>query len=156
MWEERLASVHDVSLPETVDFSTFYPAWHGTFLAPVGYKPNGIGSYLSNQVDYGHFEGFENANTVDAIQEKLAEIKNHPEKALLLPDHLETYCKLDLAADRHEVSLEFAFPYFGKAVHTESLRQPICDYIFTHYRLVQVPAQQNYSYGLWVINTAGR
>jgi len=154
-WEERLASVHDAAMPEIVAFSIFYPAWHGTFLAPIGYKPNGIGSYLSNQVDYGHFEGFENANTADAIQEKLAEIKDHPEKALLLPDHLEIYCQLDLAAERHEVSLEASFPYFGRAVHTESLRQPICDYIFAHYRLMQAPTQQNDWYGLWVANPAG-
>lgn len=149
-WEERLEHLKHGAVPETIDFSTVYPGWHGRFLAPFGYKPNGLGSYLSNQVDYGHFEAFENANSVDAIGEKLAEIKDHPEKALLLPDGFERSCQIDVPAERQEISILFAFPYFGKAVHAESVRQPICDYILSQYRLEQEPALQNFMYGLWV------
>jgi hypothetical protein len=135
---------------DRIDLTNIYPSWHGMFLAPFGYKPNGFGTYLSNQVDYGHFEGFENANTVDAIHEKLAEIESHPERALLLPDHFETSCQINLPAERLEISVLFAFPYFGKAVHTESVRQPVCDYILARYRLEQAPTLQSYGYGLWI------
>jgi hypothetical protein len=101
-------------------------------------------------VDYGRYEGFENANTVEAIQEKLAEIKNHPEKALLLPDHFEESCRIDVRAERLEISVLFAFPYPGRAVHTESVRKPICDYISAQYELEQAPTPENFEYGLWV------
>jgi hypothetical protein len=149
-WEKLLENAQHVSVPKTVDFSRIYPSWHGTFLAPFGYRPNGLGTYLSNQVDYGHYEGFENANTVDAIHTKLTEIKIHPEKALLLPDHFESSCQVNIPAERQEISVLFAFPYFGKAVHQESVRQPICSYILAQYRLEQAPTLQNFSYGLWV------
>jgi hypothetical protein len=121
-----------------------------------GGRSTGVGTYLSNQVDYGHFEGFENANTVDAIHEKLAEIKDHPDKALLLPDHFESACQNNLPAVRKEISFWLAFPYFGKAIHPESVRQPICDYIRAHYRLEEEPTPRNFGYGLWVAkSTAG-
>jgi hypothetical protein len=149
-WEKMLENAHLVGVPKTVDLSNIYPSWHGKFLAPFGYKPNGFGTYLSNQVDYGHYEGFENANTVEAIHVKLTEIKRHPEKALLLPDHFESYCQINIPAERQEISVLFAFPYLGKAVHPESVRQPICSYILAQYRLEQAPALQNFSYGLWV------
>ena len=96
----------------------------------------------------------ENANTVEAIQEKLAEIKDHPEKALLLPEHFEDTCRIDVAAERQELSILFAFPYLGRAVHTESIRQPICDYISAQYEVEQLPTPENFEYGLWVAKSA--
>jgi hypothetical protein len=148
--EKTLENAQHAGVPKTVDFSRIYPSWHGTFLAPFWYKPNGVGTYFSNQVDYGFFEGFANANTVDAIHIKLTEIKNHPEKALLLPDHFEGYCQVNIPAERQGISVLFAIPYFGKAVHLESVRQPICNYILAQYKLEQEPSLQNFGYGLWV------
>jgi hypothetical protein len=154
-WEETLQNAQHVRIPKAIEFSTIYPTWHGAFLAPFGYRPNGFGTYLSNQVDYGHFEGLENANTIEAIHEKLAEIKDHPEKALLLPNDFERSCQIDLPAERQEISVLFAFPYLGKAVHPESVRESICDYIVAQYRLEQEPALQNFGYGLWVARAVG-
>ena len=153
-WEKMLENAQLAGIPKTADLSSIYPSWHGTFLAPFGYKPNGFGTYLSNQVDYGHYEGLENANTVDAIHVKLTEIKSHPEKALLLPDHFESYCQVNISAERQEISILFAFPYLGKAVHPESVRQPICDYISAQYELEQVPTPENFEYGLWMARSA--
>jgi hypothetical protein len=134
--------------------ASLYPSWQGRFLAPFGYRPNGYGSDLSGRVDYGRFEGFENANTAAAIQEKLAEIRDHPEEALLLPDHFESLCQIDVAAERHEISSWFDFPYFGKAVHPESLRRPVCEDIVAQYQLEVAPGKENYEYGLWVVRGA--
>jgi hypothetical protein len=139
---------------ETISLSSLYPSWHGTFLAPFGYRPNGIGSYLSTQVDYGRYEGLENANTMEALREKLAEIKDHPEKALLLPNHFENNCPVDVPSDQRVMSLLFAFPYYGKAVHLEALRQPICDYIQANYNMERTPTPQDFEYGLWVAKYA--
>jgi len=149
-WNNMLDSAKLTGAPRSVDLSVIYPSWNGAFLAPFGYKPNGFGTYLSNQVDYGHYEAFENANTLDATQAKLSEIMRHTETALLLPEQFESSCKVDLSAERKEISMLFAFPYFGKAVHPESVRQPICNYILNRYRMEQAPNLQNYRYGLWV------
>lgn len=151
--EAMVAGAPDLAAAaEKADFAaSLYPSWQGRFLAPFGYRPNGYGSDLSGRVDYGRFEGFENANTVAAIEEKLAEIRDHPEEALLLPDHFESLCQIDVAAERHEITSWFDFPYFGKAVHAESLRRPVCEDIVAQYQLEVSPGKENYGYGLWVL-----
>jgi hypothetical protein len=137
-------------IPDKIDLAVLYPTSHEEFLAPLGYKPNGTGTYLSNEIDYGHFEAFENANTVVTTRTKLAEIENHPEKALLLPGGFEIFCMANVPVERHLISLLFSFPYFGKIVHPESVHQPVCSYILDHYKLETAPAPQNFNYGLWV------
>ncbi|MGB9032634.1 MAG: hypothetical protein WCC27_21090 [Acidobacteriaceae bacterium] len=132
-----------------------YPSWQGKFLAPFGYRPNGYGSDLSGRVDYGRFEGFENANTVAAIGEKLGEIREHPEEALLLPEDFESLCEVDVGAERREMTSWFDAPYLGKAVHTVSLRRPVCAEIPGRYRMEVGPGEENYGYGLWVVRGAG-
>jgi hypothetical protein len=137
---------------DRIDLTVLYPSWHGMFLAPFGYKPNGLGSYLSDRVDYGHFEGFENANTPAAISQKLAEIRNHPEEALLLPDHFERNCQIDPQGERVLLSVLFTFPYFGNAVHPASIEKPFCDFILANYSQQQSVSTQNFDYGLWIAN----
>ena len=147
--EAMIADAH-LAAPDRIDLSGLYPSWHGRFLAPFAYKPNGIGPYLSNQIDSGRYQGFVNANTAGAIQEKVAEIKNHPDQALLLPYRFERNCQIDISAERREISALSAFPFLGKAVHMENVRQPVCDFIFAHYSLEQEPTPQNFWFGLWV------
>jgi hypothetical protein len=141
------------SVPDAISFIALYPFWHGTFLAPFGYRPNGVADYLSNQVDYGYFHGFENANAVGSVDEKLSEIKGHPGKALLLPDQFERSCQVDAHAERLEISILSAFPYMGRAVHTESVHQPVCNYILSEYRLEEPPSDENFHYGLWILKS---
>lgn len=150
-WEARLARAERPAMPDKIDFAHVYPSWHGTFLAPFGYTPNGLGTYLSDKIDYGRYEGFENANTLAAIHEKGAEIKDHPERALLLPEQFEHTCKIDVSAERRKLSALYMFPYLGRAVHPESVRKPVCAYILTQYRLEQEPDEENFWYGLWVV-----
>jgi hypothetical protein len=150
--EAKLQKAERPAIPDTIDLTQLYPSWHGTFLAPFGYKPHGdgFGSYLSSEVNYGRYEGLENANTVVAIQDKLTEIENHPEQALLLPDNFQSKCSTDVPGRRHAMSIMLNFPYIGKAVHSDNVRKPICDYITAQYRLEQKPNLENFDYGLWV------
>ena len=149
-WQERLETLVRGDRAETVDVTEMYPEWHDGYLAPFGYKPNGFGTDLKGQVDYGRYEGVENANTPAAIEEKLSEIREHPGKALLLPDQYETFCKIDIRAERQEIEFLFASPYFKIPAHLESPRQPICAYIQEHYSLVVQPSAGTQSYGIWI------
>jgi hypothetical protein len=152
IWDAKLERAERPAVPDRISFSQLYPSWHGTLLVPFGYKPHGdgFGTYLSNEINLGYYEGFENANTVAAIQEKLSEIKGHPEQALLLPDRFESRCLTDVSGRRRQIGILFDFPYFGRTVHTENVRKPVCDYILAHYRLTQNPDLENFDYGLWV------
>jgi hypothetical protein len=154
-WETELVSAKDAASPVRVDFSVLYPTWTGNYLAPLGYRPNHVGSYFSDRLDYGHYLGTQDAVTPEAIAEKIDEIKDHPEKGLLLPGPFSSsYCRQNIGINRHFLSVMYAFPYWGRAVHPESNRQPICDYIIAHYDLAQEPTPKNFEYGLWVAKPA--
>jgi hypothetical protein len=59
---------------------------------------------------------------------------------------------VNVPSDKFVMSLLFAFPYYGKAVHLESLRKPVCDYIEANYIMERAPTPQDFEYGLWVPN----
>jgi hypothetical protein len=151
----RLQKIQLLVAPQTIDFAAIYPGTDASdpsavFEAPFGYKPNGVGSYLSNRIDYGYYEGVENANTPAAVSRKINELATHRERALLLQEHFTDACELDPHAERHEISVLFFFPYIARATHPENVHQPLCSYISNHYSLVQPPVLENFRYGLWV------
>jgi len=128
----------------------FFPTWQGGFFAPFGFDPNAEGSVLSPRIDYGYFDPFINHGAVESIRATVREIEDTPERALILPAKFEDHCQTNPLGQQVAMSVLFGFPYLGHAVHTESLRKPICDYIVAHYRMQQPPAEQSFGYGLWV------
>jgi hypothetical protein len=156
-WEAKLKKAERPAIPDAIDLAQLYPSWHGTFLAPAGYRPHGegFGSYRSSQVSYGYYQGLENANTVAAIQLKVTELQSHPEMALLLPDtFFDRRCSVDFSGMKHGITMNWGFPYFGKGIHSESVRKPLCDSIHEQYTLEQPPSLENFGYGLWVAKSA--
>ena len=151
----RLQKIQLLVAPETIDFAAIYPGPDASrsgaiFEAPFGYKPNGVGSYLSNRVDYGYYEGLENANTPAAVRRKIDELAVHPERALLLQEHFNDACEVDPRAERHTLGRVFFFPYTARVSHPESVHQPLCRYISAHYVLAQPAVLENFGYGLWL------
>jgi hypothetical protein len=149
-WQERLESTLRGVKPEITDLSVIDPVGHEGYLAPFGYKPNGTGTALTTQVDYGRYEDVENANTPAAINEKIAEMHNNPTKALVLPDKYTSACVYDIHAERQKIELLFAFPYLKAPAHSNNLREPICDYIQEHYSLIEAPLPKIVRYRVWI------
>lgn len=137
-------------VPDKIALAVLYPTSHGEFLAPWGYTPNGSGTYLSSEIDYGYFDGLDNAFTLNAAHLILTEINDHPDKPLLLPGYSQNSCIINPQGERQLTTLLFSFPYFRKAVHPESVLQPVCSYILDHYEMESAPSPQNFGYGLWV------
>jgi hypothetical protein len=151
----RLEKIRLLVAPKTIDFAAIYPGADASrsgavFQAPFGYKPNGVGSYLSNRIDYGYYEGVENANTPAAVGRKINELAAHPERPLLLHEHFTDVCEVDLHGERLWISVVFFFPYTARVSHPENVHQPLCSYISDHYTLAQPPVLENFRYGLWV------
>lgn len=149
-WREHLETLLRKAAPVSYDLSVIYPAWHGDYLAPFGYRPNGFGTDLNLRIDYGRFEDMENANTIAAINEKVSEIRNSPAKALLLPDQFMSMCQFDIPTERSKIESLFAIPYPRFPAHSMSLRQPICAYIQERYTQTVVPTPSTFDYGLWI------
>jgi hypothetical protein len=153
--EARLESLERHSgMSQTVSLSKIYPEWHGEFAAPFGYRPNGFGTDLTSRIDYGFYEGLENAITPAAIRRKINDLALHPEEALLLYEHFDENCLVDAAAERQFISGLFFFPYPRKVIHPDNVFRPLCDYIHSQYIRMDTAAADNKSnYGLWVQKT---
>jgi hypothetical protein len=137
------------AVPNNVDPSKTYMTWHGTFAAPFGFRPNTIGTSLTDVVDYGYYEGLENANTPNAIHRKIDELVHNPQRALLLPAHFDRLCTVDVALEQSKLSSYFGFPYSHAAAHPDSVRAPLCAYIHSRYILAEEASPSNYRYELW-------
>jgi hypothetical protein len=124
--------------------------WSGQFLAPFGYRPNGFGTFRSTRVDYGRFEEVIDVSTPRTVEEKVAEMKSHPDKALIIPYDYERYCQTDPKKERHYLTVLLLFPYLGAPVHPRNVRSEICDYIQKEYRPALEPSSHTFGYGLWV------
>jgi hypothetical protein len=145
------AQVRD--LPAKLDLNRLFPTWPGRFLAPFGYRPGGVATYQSSRIEYGRFEELIDVSTPQAVAEKVAELKENPSNALILPKRFEVDCQGNVDVERLFITLAFLIPYQGRVVHPDNARHPICDYIRENYRLEQQPTPQTFSYGLWMPKT---
>lgn len=143
-------NAQESDLPAKLDLNRLFPTWPGSFLAPFGYRPGGVATYHSSRIEYGRFEELIDVSTPRSVTKKVEELKEHPEKALILPKRFENVCQGDVDVERLFISLAFVVPYRGQVVHPDSVRHPICDYIRERYRLEQQPTPQTFWYGLWV------
>jgi len=140
--------------PEAIDFAAVYPGVDlagagGVLEAPFGYTPNGTGTYHAATVDYGFYEGIENANTPRAVERKIEELAEHPERNLLLPSGAERYCDADAEVQHQLMTALFFFPYTAQAVHPVGVREPLCAYIASHYAVVRGATAADFGYALW-------
>lgn len=151
----QMNSVHTGSYSRGYfDLAATYPNWTGSFFVPWGFRPNGIGTYLSPRIDYGRFDGLQNMNTVSAITETIQHLSSNPQEALLVPANFEDTCQINEAGEKLIISFLLDTVYLRKVAHPTSIRKPICDYIIANYRMTQAPDAQHYNYGLWVRRTA--
>lgn len=98
----------------------------------------------STALDEGRYIGLFNVSSPAQIAEKIAELTKHRERDLLLPDSYEQLCARDPEASRSVIRHLFLYPYSRRAVHLESVTQPLCDFIASHYRLVLPPNAERF------------
>ena len=146
-------NVHETDVQARLDLDILYPTWSGQFLAPFGYRPGGVFTYQSGRIEYGRFEELINVSTRRSVVQKVDELREYPDRALILPDHFEVFCEPNLDLERLYISLVFLSPYHGAAVRSDNVRHPICEYIHQGYRLQQQPTTRTFGFGLWVPKT---
>lgn len=144
------AGVQTIVPADSVSVDRLYPSWHGGFLAPFGFTPNGLGTTLSTRIDYGPYDGWSNNGTPQSIARTLAEIENNPDRALLLRHQFLESCEIHPAGERVFFSLQANTVYLRQVVHPDSIRKSICDFILANYVQAQAADEQHYEYGLWI------
>jgi len=142
-------------VPDQIDFASVYPGIDfsgakATLAAPFGYMPRGWPVfYLSTQIDYGFYKGVENANSVAAIERRIAELQAHPDRNLLVAQG-STNCKyFDVRAERGWIETLNQTVYLGKPKHLERPLWPLCQYIQEHYTMAIPASAENWNYELW-------
>ena len=141
-------SVAAVQTP-VLDLDAAYPASGRPLFAPFDFSPNGLGTYHAARIESGYFAGLELALTPASIQRKVFELETRPDRDLLLPEHFEDRCALDLSGERKSIRSLFSYPFSSQPRHMVNTRQPLCAYITAHYRMIQKPLPQGYGYGVW-------
>jgi len=149
---ERLqkAGVQTTIPADSISVDRLYPSWHGGFLAPFGFTPNGLGTTLSTRIDYGPYDGWSNNGTPQSIARTLSEIENDPDRAILLRQRFLESCEIHPAGERVFLSLQANTIYLRQVVHRDSIRKSICDFILANYVQAQAADEQHYEYGLWI------
>jgi hypothetical protein len=113
--------------------------------APFAYTHSHNPTFL----DFGYYWGLVNALDSKAVDRKINELARHPDRQLILPPSLDVYCKVNVPWSRQTIRLLFLYPFNGRAVHPQSIFEPLCAYIRANY-VLSVPTQAStYRYEIW-------
>jgi hypothetical protein len=137
------------TVPSRIDLRSTYPGASEVLDAPFGYKPNQFGEYRTAGLDSGYFFGLLNAFTPAAVITKIDELRGHPERDLLLPEDFTEQCKVNPAVERRNLQVGFMSPFVPPVRHGDSVWEPLCEFITTHYQMTQGAQPGDYGYGLW-------
>ena len=150
----RFFNKHPDRRPPQETIEKFLGTWTGEYVAPFGYRPDGFGTYHSSRIEFGHFEDLIDVSTPHSVEEKVAEMQSHPARALILPYHFDEYCRTNQRTESHFLEVLLLFPRIGKIVHADYAREPICQYMDDHYRMLVEPAADTFWYGIWIPDNA--
>jgi hypothetical protein len=137
------------TVPSQIDLRSTYPGASEVLDAPFGYKPNQFGEYRTAGLDSGYFFGLLNAFTRAAVMTKIDELRAHPERDLLLPEDFREQCTVHPAAERRALQVGFMSPFVPPVRHSDSVWEPLCEFITTHYQVIQAAQSGDYGYELW-------
>ena len=137
------------SVPSQIDLRSTYPGASEVLDAPFGYKPNQFGEYRTAGLDSGYFFGLLNAFTHAAVTAKIDELRAHPERDLLLPEDFTEECTVHPVAERRTLQVVFMSPFVPPVRHSDSVWEPLCEFITTHYQMIQAAQSGDYGYELW-------
>jgi hypothetical protein len=120
--------------------------------APFLYLPNSMGSYQGAAVDTGFFSGTLNAVQPSQIQQKIGELKSHPERDLVVPSDTDLFCHKDGKGARKMLKLLFVTPVPLPMQHADDVVMPLCTFIRQSYTRFHAASPDTSGYELWRFN----
>lgn len=139
-----------VRLSSVVEPARIFPGVQGVVEAPFGYIPLGLGSWRSPSIDTGYYFIVINAFSPADTERKIAELRRHPERPLLLPEDWGTFCRIDLSKETLNMELVLELPWYGTPRHEADIWRPLCDFIRSHYRPAARSTLAPVRYVLWM------
>ncbi len=136
--------------PPGFSLDKLYDQAAGTiYEAPYGFSLTHFGLYHAADVEEGYFSEMTNVVTPEQVEQKVSELKAHPERPLLLLAGRENFCTVSIVTERTFISTLFLFPYHAKAVNVEGVSEPLCSYIRLHYKPTVPADAAHFGYALW-------
>jgi hypothetical protein len=145
----RFLDKHPEARPPEPNIQAFLASTPANYVAPFGFRPDGFGTYQSPRIEYGAYEDLINVSTPHSVSQKVQEMRDNPDRALLLPYRHDKYCRTSERTESHYLEVLLLFPYIGHFVHQDFAREPICRYIDDHYHVIVEPSSDTWWYGIW-------
>jgi hypothetical protein len=142
--DQKLAEVEMMSSTDATKDEPWQPeGTAGVVEAPFGYSVNQNPTY----VDEGYFAGLTNAFDPESIATKIEELKEHPDRDLVIPQYAN--CTSYADGERKFISVLFVYPFRWRVVHGDNFYGPLCRYILGHYELRVPVSIRSYGYTVW-------
>ena len=150
--EESLQLYRDAARGQrALNFAQLFGQNPGTiFEVPFGFYVEPYGRYEAPALDPGYFYSLVNVGTPEQVVQKTEELRQHPERPLLLAPGAENSCSQNPGDERVNISRLFQFPYHAMAVHPQSVAEPFCNYIQAHYQRATMADKAHFNYALWL------
>ena len=116
---------------------------------PFGFAPTRFGIDLAPGTDPGYFSGVLNVVTPQQVDAKIAELRVHPERPLLLLRHAEDGCAFNDEDDRAAIRSLFLTPVLSHERAVTNPLEPLCAYIRDRYRVNEPATPEHFGYALW-------
>ena len=134
------------SVPDGSGDAAILPAHlDGPAQAPFGYFVN----HNPIALQQGYYLGTDDVLNPDAVAFKIAEIAKNHASEIVLPKDYSLYCEIHPESSKFLIRILFAYPFNAKAVHTESIYAPLCQYIWQNYSRKVPPQDDTFGYSIW-------
>ena len=145
---EKFERIRAVAKMQSFDPHVLFPAAFPVVAVPFSYSPQRLGVVQAPAIAEGAYMGSLNLFTPKQVEEKIGELREHPERDLVLPREGFNECAV-LTGDPAELRQLFMLPFAPQPRHTYDPLGPLCRYILNNSRQVVAATPQTGDYGLW-------
>lgn len=121
-----------------------------TFAVPFAFTAGHFGTIHLAQIDEGYYLGLQDVLTPQAVVRKIDELRQHPDRPLLLPHGWQGNCTMDSGSHRQFLRILFLYPYRAPVEHPESINDPLCQHIQALYQFQRRESPESFHYEVWI------
>lgn len=131
-----------------------FPDASPVVMVPFGYMPNKLSNYQSRSVDEGYYMALSNITVPAQIEQKIAELRGHPERDLVVSEDGFHSCAV-LSDSAFAMRHLLQYPFVPEPRHSVDTFAPVCTYIRANYHWLHEPANATFGYGVMRHNEGG-
>ena len=144
---EKMAALRRAAEGHGLEPRDIFPGVSPVVMVPFQYTPNKLSDYQSPAIDEGYYMGLSNITVPSQIEEKVDEMRRHPERDLVVS--LDGLRQCDVLSDSaYAMRRLLLAPFVPEPRHSVSTFTPVCSYIRENYHWLDEPSNATYGYGV--------